>query len=126
MNILNRFYLRLNQRERCLDPPPNQKNVHGTCTLYILYQSDLQIYLGESWNKTDRIYYIFYFCLGVLGSGQKVGSEETFPVCELVDLLQQVHEGPGRLLREELPGVCLSQDEGKIYLYFELDNLSTL
>ena len=60
--------------------------------------------------------------LGVLGSGQEVGSEETFPFCELVDLLQQVHEGPGRLLWEELPGVCLSQDEGKIY--FELDNLS--
>ena len=47
---------------------------------------------------TTEKFIIIIFHLGLLGFGQEIGTEETFPLRELAHLLFQVHQSIGRLL----------------------------
>ena len=57
--------------------------------------------------------HFFHFTLGLLGFGQEVGSAQTLPVCQLADLLLEVHARARRLLRQELPGLRSAQNKGQ-------------
>ena len=52
-------------------------------------------------------------CASLLGIGQETGSKKTFPLGQLADLLFQIHQSIGRLLREELPRIRGPQNQGQ-------------
>ena len=57
-----------------------------------------------------------YILKGVLGTGQKAGSTQTFSFHQLAVKLQQIHENSGWILWQALPWICSTSNTGMFQL----------